>query len=224
MTKGWINAEEAAAARAEHYALVTEPMRADLARIGVEVERLSEVDPANAEAMRIIRDRYADVQSDLEAAMDATYLFGDARAQPAGGRWLVYEGFPLLERILPPPDLDAAVLLDMRYFIGDALRRNRDPELFDGLHEIARRSELGLVRVGYVSALASHKSRAQELVPVMTELLDDDEMWPTTALAVARLRLTELRPRIQQRVEEAPGWKRSYGKRALKSLDRPPRT
>ncbi|QEO08600.1 hypothetical protein [Protaetiibacter larvae] len=219
-SEAMLRAVEAAAERAVEYARVGAPVLEALGRAGASVLRVSEVDPTDATAIKVIQDHMDVLVENFELAEEAIYLLGHARAQPAGRRWLLYEMFPYVDAVLPAPNLVAPVLRDLRYSIGDAMRTSRDPQLFSGLVEIVEREELGVVRRGFVAALGGQREHAAHLVEVLRRLLRDDGLWSTAARAAARLGLGELRPDIEQRISETTGWSRSDGMYAIRAFDR----
>ena len=106
--------------------------------------------------------------------------------------------------------------LGTRWIIGNALEVVADDSVFEDLESIANNHAYGKARQMVVLGLG--RSRDARAVPLLIELLDDDDVSSHAAMALGRLKAPEARLALEQRLTSSHPLLRREAKKALAKL------
>lgn len=106
--------------------------------------------------------------------------------------------------------------LGPRWVIGNALEVVADDSVFDDVAAIVRDPAFGRARQMVVLGLA--RSKDQRAVPLLIELLDDEEVAAQAALALGKLRAGEARSALERQLESQHALVRREAQKALAKL------
>ena len=148
---------------------------------------------------------YLPLKEDLIATL------GSPWARPEAARPLVEE----FRRVDPAEDTAGA---SVRWSIGDALERVADESVVDDLIEIATDARHGHHRGLVVAALGNMGKARDRVVPVLLELLGDEDVASYAVMGLGKLKAREARPAIERFVYHHEPWVRKEAKRALAKL------
>lgn len=104
----------------------------------------------------------------------------------------------------------------LRWVIGNALGVVADDTVFDRVAELAMQTKYGTARQMVVLGFA--RSKKPEAVPLLVELLDDDDVAAHAAIALGRLKATEARPALERQLENPRPLVRREARKALARL------
>lgn len=197
---------------------------------------------------RRYREAAAGLLSDLEAAGFSVDTLAQLRQRGVGGRgavpvlvkWLPQVTYLPLKRDLiaalgsgwARPDA-ARPLVDefratdpgedtadtsVRWSIGDALDRVADESVVDDLIEIATDMRHGSHRGLVVAALGNMRDARDRVVPVLEELLDDDDVAGYAVMGLGKLKVREARAAVEPFLDHPQAWVRKEAKKALAKL------
>jgi HEAT repeat protein len=195
-----------------HYAEAAAGLLDDLRAAGVEVKTLAELRRRRPDTKDVVpvlakwlpKARYLPLKRDIIATM------GSSWARPEASRPLLEE-FHRLDPTLDKPG-------GMRWSIGDALERVADETVLDDLIAIATDRRYGRDRQLVVASLGNMVRAKERAVPVLLDLLDDEEVAPYAVMGLGKLRVHEARTAIQSFVDHPEAWVRSEAKKALARL------
>jgi HEAT repeat protein len=143
--------------------------------------------------------------------VDLVHTLGSSWARPGAIRPLIQE----FHRIDSGPDSHR-----VRFAIGGSLQHIADDSVVDELVEIARDSCHGRDRALVVAALGNMRKSTGKVLPVLLELLNDDEIIVETITGLCNLKAPEARGSIEPFLEHPDSLVRSTTKKALAKLDR----
>ena len=106
--------------------------------------------------------------------------------------------------------------LGPRWVIGNALEVVADDSVFDEVAAIVRDPSFGKARQMVVLGLA--RSKEPRAVPLLVELLDDDDVAAHAAMALGKLKAGEARSALERHLESAQPLLRREAKKALAKL------
>ena len=102
-----------------------------------------------------------------------------------------------------------------RWSIGDALERVADESVLDDLIAIAADRRHGRDRQLIVTALGNMVRAQQQVVPLLLQLLDDEEVAPYAVMGLGKLRASEAKAAVERFLEHPKTWVRKEAKNAL---------
>ncbi len=194
------------------YAEAAKGLIHDLADAGFTIESLGQLRQrgvGNRSAVPVLSKwlplvTYRPLKDDIIATL------GSAWARPEAARPLIDE----FRRIDPVADTYPSV----RWSIGDALERVADESVLDDLLEIATDGSLGYNRDLIVAALGNMRKSRELVIPVLLELLNDDQVAVYAVMALGKLKAHEARQAIEPFVDHPESWVRKEAKKALAKL------
>jgi HEAT repeat protein len=107
--------------------------------------------------------------------------------------------------------------LGPRWVIGNALEVVADDSIFDDVALIVRDPSFGKARQMVVVGLA--RSKDGRAVPLLIELLDDEDVAAHAAMALGKRRASEARSALERQLESPQALVRQEAKKALAKLD-----
>src|SRR4051812_26030880 len=141
---------------------------------------------------------------------------------PAEGRELLREGIVRALTVSEARPEAAPLLIDqfrrvaapnLRWVIGSALEVVADDSVFDQAAELATQTEYGASRQMIV--LGFGRSNKTEAVPLLIELLEDDDVAAHAAIALGRLNATEAQTALERQLENPRPLVRREARKAL---------
>lgn len=186
---------------------------ADLEEAGFSVSTLAELRERGVGDRRAVpvlvkwlpEVEYPPLKRDLIATL------GSRWARPGAARPLIEE----FRRINPAEDTGAT---SARWSIGDVLERVADESVLDDLIEIATDVGHGRNRAFVVVALGNMGKARDEVLPVLLELLGDDEVAAYAVMGLGKLKASEARAGIERFLDHPEAWVRKEAKKALEKL------
>lgn len=197
------------AARAQYRAAVA-PLLVDLRGVGFEVDAVQDLRRRGVPYPRAVpvllrwlpRVEYTPLKEDIIRTLSVPW------AKPEAVR-------PLLAEFHAAPSSEEKGL---RWAIGNALEVIGDDSVFEELAAIARNPEFGISRQMVVLGLG--KMRAPAAVPLLIELLGDEQVVGHAVQALRRLRATAARPELLALENHPKTWIRNEVKKALAAIER----
>jgi len=141
---------------------------------------------------------------------------------PAEGREQLREGIVRALTVSETRPEAAPLLIDqfrrvadpnLRWVIGSALEVVADDSVFDQTAEVATQTEYGASRQMIV--LGFGRSNKPEAVPLLIELLEDDDVAAHAAIALGRLNATEAQTALERQLENPRPLVRREARKAL---------
>jgi len=147
----------------------------------------------------------------LPLKRDVIAALGSNWARPFAARPLIDE----FRRVDPVADAaDASI----RWSIGDALERVADESVLEDVIDIAMDARHGTHRGLVVAALGNMGKARGRVVPILIELLRDEDVAGFAAMALGRLKAREALPLVEAFVGHQTQWVRKEAKKALAKL------
>jgi HEAT repeat protein len=146
----------------------------------------------------------------LPLKRDVIAALGSPWARPEAARPLLDE----FHRIDPREDKPGG----LRWSIGDALERVADESVLDDLIAIATDKREGRDRQLIVTALGNMVRARERVVPLLLQLLDDEEVAAYAVMGLGKLRAGEAKPAIQRFLEHPEPWVRKEARKSLARL------
>lgn len=195
------------------YAEAAAGLVSDLKNAGISVETLAQL------RQRGVGDRQAvpllvkwlPLMDYLPVKRDIIATLGNASARPAAARPLVDE----FRRIDPIED---SADMSLRWSIGDALERVADESVLDDLLQIATDTRHGRHRALVVAALGNMVKARDRVVPVLLDLLNNDDVAGYAVMALGKLKARGVRSAIEPFLDHREAWVRKEAKKALARL------
>jgi HEAT repeat protein len=189
---------------------------ADLRAAGFEVEAVQDLrdgEVGDERAVPILIEWMPKVTLD-RVRLDIIHTLGSRWARP---KRVVARA--LLDQFHAMPITDEPMNHDIRFAIGDMLRRVVDESALEEVVAIARDTRHGGERDLVVAALGNMRKARERLVPVLIELLPDFDVRVGAAIALGRLKDPAARPHLERwAAEETDSWRRKDIVRALNKL------
>jgi HEAT repeat protein len=186
------------------------PILVDLAKLGVHVDSLdplinTAVDYRVAVPLLISwlpRVSYLPVKESLVRAL----TLKEAKGVAAG---------PLVEEYRKAPAYEESSL---KWTIGNALSVVADDSVFDDIAELVRNKQHGRAREMLAIALGNMKD--PRAVPLLMEVLDDEQVAGHALAGLRKLAPAEARSKVEPFLNHPKTWVRKEAQRTLKAIDR----
>jgi hypothetical protein len=201
------------AENARRYAEAASGLLVDLAAAGFHVETLADLRRRGVGTQQAVPPlirwlplvTYAPLKRDLIATL------GSRWAKGLSARPLIEE----FRRIDPNDDTGDASL---RWSIGDALERVADETVVDDVIEIATDARHASHRGLVVAALGNMGKARDRVVPVLKDLLGDEDVAGYAVMGLGKLKAREAREAIEPFMEHREAWVRQEARKALSKL------
>jgi hypothetical protein len=189
---------------------------ADLRAAGFEVEAVQDLrdgEVGDRRAVPILIEWMPKVTLD-RVRLDIVHTLGSRWARP---KRVVARA--LLDQFHAMPITDEPKNRNLRFAIGDSLRRVVDESALEEVLAIARDTRHGGERDMVVESLGNMRKAREQVVPVLIELLADWDVRTGAAVALGRLKDPAARPHLERwAAEESDSWRRKDIVRALNKL------
>jgi HEAT repeat protein len=202
------------AERRRSYEAAAAGLLADLEAAGFHVETLADLRRRGEEAQRALPAlvkwlpdvTYAPLKRDLIATL--------------GSRWARHVAArPLIEEFCRIDPNDDTAEASLRWSIGDALERVADETVLDDIIAIATDTRHGSHRGLVVTALGNMGKARDRVVPVLLEVLRDEDVAGYAVMGLGKLRAREARAAVEPFVRHREAWVREEAKKALARLN-----
>ncbi len=199
--------------RQEDYQRAAEPVLAELAGAGFPVDTIGELRQRGVDYRRAVPIllHWLPTMSDRSVKLDIIHALGSKWARPAAARPLAEEFLRTVPDHDPPGD-------SVRWAIGDALEVVADESVLDELLGLATDRQHGSERGFVVVALGNMARMRERVVPVLLDLLDDDDVAGYAVMALGKLQVQEARPAVERFLEHPASWVRKEAKKALSKI------
>jgi HEAT repeat protein len=106
----------------------------------------------------------------------------------------------------------------LRWVIGNALEVVGDDSVLDDMIALAKDSRYGKAREMLVMGLGNTSDR--RVVPVLIDLLEDDEVSGHAIVALGRLKARAARPHVEPFLKHPNAWVRKEAKKTIERIDK----
>jgi len=196
------------------FAEASEPILAELAESGVEVERLSQLikEPIDYRPGISVLLKWLPLVDNLAVKRTLVQVLTVKWARPVAAH-------PLIEEYLKVP-IDTVDDMSMlfKWEIGSALSVVADASVFDEVVALVRDRRHGWARQMLAVALGNMKD--PRVVGVLIDLLDDEEVAGHALVALRKLAPVEARGAIERFVDHPKTWVRNEARRAVAKIDK----
>ncbi|HEY1960216.1 MAG TPA: HEAT repeat domain-containing protein [Polyangiaceae bacterium] len=205
-----VEKEKAREARIARNRAEAAPLVDALGAAGFRVSSLSDLRNRSFDykaAIPILIEWLAKIES-LDVKQDIVRCLSVPIAKPVAAR-------PLLNEYRRSSDESP---MGLRWTIGNALAVVADDGVLDDLVELARDRQFGKTREMLVLALGNMTD--ERVLPVLIELLNDDDVCGYAIMALGKLKRSFTRAHIEPFLKDKRAWIRDEAKRALKGASR----
>lgn len=195
------------------YAEAAAGLLGDLEDAGFSVQTLAELRQRGVGDRRAVPVlvKWLPVVTYLPLKRDVVATLGSSWARPLAARPLV-KAFRGLD-----PAVDTAET-SLRWSIGDALERVADESVLNDLIEIATDARHGTHRGLVVAALGNMGEARDRVVPILLQLLEDEDVAGYAVMGLGKLKAREARAAVEPFVDHREPWVRKEAKKALAKL------